>query len=102
MRVLSARAALFGTVAAAAFFTTPAVAQENPDTSPLASSNAQTQAQAGTGSDQEVVVTARSRNELLLHVPVAVTANSGERLHRQGALDITDPADTTPNASLEV
>ena len=102
MRVTSARAALFGTVAAAALFTTPASAQENATTSPQAQSNQQTQAQAATGSDQEIVVTARRRNELLLNVPVAVTAYSGEQLNRQGALDITDVADTTPNVTLEV
>src|SRR5262249_22620929 len=69
---------------------------------PEANSNAQTQAQAATGSDQEIVVTARRRNELLLNVPVAVTAYSGEQLNRQGALDITDIGDTTPNVTLEV
>jgi iron complex outermembrane receptor protein len=102
MRVTSARAALFGTVAAAAFFATPAAAQDNPKAVSSAASNAQTQSQAATGSDQEIVVTARRRNELLLNVPVAVTAYSGEQLDRQGALDITDVADTTPNVTLEV
>ena len=102
MRATSARAALFGTVAAAALFTTPAVAQENPAASPPPPSNVQTETQAATGSDQEIVVTARRRNELLLNVPVAVTAYSGEQLNRQGALDITDIADTTPNVTLEV
>jgi iron complex outermembrane recepter protein len=107
MRVLSARAALLGTAAAAAFFATQANAatQSNPKATaqaPEANSNAQTQAQAATGSDQEIVVTARRRNELLLNVPVAVTAYSGEQLNRQGALDITDIGDTTPNVTLEV
>jgi iron complex outermembrane receptor protein len=102
MRAISARAVLFGTVAGAALFTTPAAAQESATTSPAAQSNAQTQDQAATGSDQEIVVTARRRNELLLNVPVAVTAYSGEQLNRQGALDITDVADTTPNVTLEV
>ena len=102
MRVISARAALFGTVAAAALFATPAVAQENAANSLDAQSNAQTQEQAATGSDQQIVVTARRRNELLLDVPVAVTAYSGEQLNRQGALDITDIGDTTPNVTLEV
>src|SRR6476646_10121011 len=102
MRVSSARAALLGTVAAAAFFTTPAAAQKNPNAEPVANSNAQTEAQAATGSDQEIVVTARRRNELLLKVPVAVTAYSGEQLARQGALDLTDIGDTTPNVTLEV
>src|SRR4051794_9016513 len=104
MRAISARAAMFGTVAAAALFTSPAAAatQANPTASPPSTNDAQTQAQAATGSDQQIVVTARRRNELLLNVPVAVTAYSGEQLDRQGALDITDIADTTPNVTLEV
>jgi iron complex outermembrane receptor protein len=105
MRVISVRAALFGTVAAAAFYTSPvyaAAAQENPATSPAIPNNAQTQGQAATGSDQQIVVTARRRNELLLNVPVAVSAYSGEQLDRQGALTITDVAKTTPNVTLKV
>src|SRR3954469_9411541 len=102
MRVTSVRAVLFGSVAATALFTTPAVAQDSPAASPAPSSNVQTQMQAATGSDQEIVVTARRRNELLLNVPVAVPAYSGEQLNRQGAPDITDVADATPNVTLEV
>ena len=34
-------------------------------------------------------------------MPIAVTAYSGEQLERQGALDITDIGDTTPNVTLE-
>jgi iron complex outermembrane recepter protein len=105
MRVTIARAALLGSVAAAAFYTTPALAagaQANPSTTPANRNNQQTQTQAATGSDQEIVVTARRRNELLLNVPVAVTAYTGEQLDRQGALTITDVADTTPNVTLEV
>ena len=102
MRASFARAALLGTAAAAALVTTPAIAQENPDTNPATPNNQQTQGQAAEASDQGIVVTARRRNELLLDVPVAVTAYSGEQLDRQGALDITDVADTTPNVTLEV
>src|SRR5207302_4275124 len=105
MRIISARAALFGTVAAAALYTTPvfaAAAQENTNVSPTAPANAQTQGASAGASDQQIVVTARRRNELLLDVPVAVTAYSGEQLDRQGALDITAIADTTPNVTLEV
>jgi iron complex outermembrane receptor protein len=102
MRVTFARVALLGTVAAAALVTTPAAAQENPDTKPTTQDNQQTQTTAPDASDQQIVVTARRRNELLLDVPVAVTAYSGEQLDRQGALDITDIADTTPNVTLEV
>jgi iron complex outermembrane receptor protein len=102
MRCTHARAALLGTVAAAALFTTPATAQENANTDPATPANAQTQGQAAEASDQAIVVTARRRNELLLDVPIAVTAYSGEQLNRQGALDITDIGDTTPNVTLEV
>lgn len=49
----------------------------------------------------EIVVTARRRAESLVDVPIAVTAYSGEALEAQGALDITDIADTTPNVTLE-
>ncbi|HET7604592.1 MAG TPA: TonB-dependent receptor [Sphingomicrobium sp.] len=102
MRVTFAGAALLGTVAAAALVTTPAFAQENSDTGQATPNNQQTQAVAAEASSQEIVVTARRRNELLLNVPVAVTAYSGEQLNRQGALDLTDVADTTPNVTLEV
>src|SRR3982751_1311002 len=104
MRAISARAAMFGPVAAAALLHSPAAAatQGNPTASAPSTNDAQTQAQAATGSDQTIVVTARRRTEILLDVPVAVTAYSGEQLDRQGALDITDIADTTPNVTLEV
>ena len=49
-----------------------------------------------------IVVTARRRNEALQDVPIAVTTYSGAELARQGAVDITDIADTTPNVTLEV
>jgi iron complex outermembrane receptor protein len=51
--------------------------------------------------DPEIVVTARRRAENLLDVPIAVTAYTGEALERQGAIDITDISDTTPNVTLE-
>ena len=101
MRVIHARAALLGTVAAAAFIATPAVAQVSQAATEAPKVNAGTQDQASTASDQEIVVTARRRSELLLDVPVSVTAYSGEQLNRQGALDISDISDTTPNVNLE-
>ncbi len=102
MRANFARATLLGTVAAAALVTTPAIAQEKPDTKPATPNNQQTQTDAATASDQTITVTARRRNEVLLNVPIAVTAYSGEQLDREGALNITDIADTTPNVTLEV
>ena len=103
MRVITARAALFGTVAAAALFTTPAAAaQENPATSSAIPNNAQTADKPAAASDEIIVVTSRRRSELLLNVPIAVSAYSGEQLDRKGSLDITDVAATTPNVTLEV
>src|SRR5947208_825139 len=103
MCVLTVRAALFGTAAVAALSAIPAAAQPaTATTDPQTSNNAQTQGQAATGSDQAIVVTARRRNELLLNVPIAVSAYSGEQLDRQGALTITDVAKTTPNVTLKV
>jgi iron complex outermembrane receptor protein len=51
--------------------------------------------------DQDIIVTARRRAESLQDVPIAITAYSGEALERQGAIDITDISDTTPNVTLE-
>lgn len=103
MRVTFARTAMLGSVAAAALFTTPAhAAQPTGATNPPTQNNAETQGQAATGSDQGIVVTARRRSELLLNVPIAVSAYSAEQLDRQGALNITDVAKTTPNVTLKV
>ncbi|HEY7809726.1 MAG TPA: TonB-dependent receptor [Allosphingosinicella sp.] len=55
----------------------------------------------GTTQGDEIVVTARRRAESLQDVPIAVTAYSGEALERQGAIDLTDISDTTPNVTLE-
>jgi iron complex outermembrane recepter protein len=77
------------------------VAQPVPAEDGAAPADAVTQDQAAQGSDQDIVVTARRRNEVLQDVPIAVTAYSGEQLERQGAVDITDVADTTPNVNLE-
>ena len=57
-------------------------------------------ASADYGSD-EIVVTARRREESLLDVPIAVTAYSGAALEQSGASDITAISDTTPNVTLE-
>jgi len=50
----------------------------------------------------EVVVTARRREESLLDVPVAVTALSAARLQDTGAADITALQQQTPNATVQV
>ena len=47
-----------------------------------------------------IVVTARRREESLINVPIAITAYGSAALARQGALDITNIAATTPNMTL--
>ena len=99
MRIFNNRTILFASAAAAALLATPAVAQDATATQvPEAESAAARDAEP---SDQGIVVTARRRSEVLLDVPISVTAYTGEQLERQGALDITDIGDTTPNVTLE-
>ena len=83
------RAALFASISASAFAALPSVALAQDETT------------ADDGESGEIIVTARRREESLQDVPVAVTAYSGEMLEAQGALDITDLSDTTPNVTLE-
>jgi iron complex outermembrane recepter protein len=88
---LSARALFNLGVAAAALSAMPVHAQEAaPGTESAEAAN-----------DLDIVVTARRRDENLLDVPIAITAFSGETLLRQGAIDITDLSQTTPNVTLE-
>ncbi|WP_404712279.1 TonB-dependent receptor [Sphingomonas sp. MMS24-J13] len=75
--------------------TSPAVAQ---DATPAPAAQADA---APDTSGQEIVVTARRREETLLTVPVAVTAYSGEKLARTGSIDLTDIQTTTPNTTLK-
>ena len=48
----------------------------------------------------DIVVTARRREESLQDVPVAVTATSGEQLEARGAADITELARSVPSLTL--
>ncbi len=50
----------------------------------------------------EIVVTARRRDETLQNVPIAVTAFSGEKLEAIGAYDITYLTQSVPNTTLKV
>jgi len=56
---------------------------------------------ASAQSGDEIIVTARRREENLLDVPIAVSAFSGEALELRGALDLTDIGNITPNTTLE-
>lgn len=51
---------------------------------------------------EEIVVTARRREESLREVPVAVTALGAERLEQTGAADITVLQQQSPNATVQV
>jgi iron complex outermembrane receptor protein len=68
----------------------PAVAQQND--SPEASS----------GEIEELIVTARRRDESLQDVPIAITAFTGEQLERIGADTLVSVGQSTPNVTLEV
>jgi len=50
----------------------------------------------------DIVVTARRREESLKDVPVAVSAVSAERLEQTGAADITTLQQQTPNATVQI
>ena len=85
---------------AIALVATPAVAQDAVSASAETTAAVQNDVAAAQDSG-EIVVTARRRAETLQDVPIAVTAYSGEQLENQGAVDITDISDTTPNVTLE-
>jgi iron complex outermembrane receptor protein len=58
--------------------------------------------QEGASALDDIVVTARRRDEQLKDVPVAVSALSAERLEQTGAADITALQQQTPNATVQV
>ncbi|WP_052129694.1 TonB-dependent receptor [Sphingomonas sp. 35-24ZXX] len=91
-RFATARAALALGVAAAALTALPAAAQAQ---------DAQEEAETTSIDGSVIVVTARRRAENLQDVPIAISAFSAERLENQGALDITDISQITPNTTLE-
>lgn len=51
---------------------------------------------------EEIVVTARRREESLLEVPLAVTSLGGEELERFSVLDLRYLSQVTPNATIEI
>src|SRR5579871_6119409 len=58
-------------------------------------------AQPDTGQVEELVVTARRREETLKDVPIAVSAYTEATLERTGVRDITDLQKTTPSLTLQ-
>ena len=67
---------------------------------PVMAQDAAATADESEGGD-EIIVTARRREENLVDVPIAVSAFSGEALEMRGALDITEIGNITPNTTLE-
>jgi iron complex outermembrane receptor protein len=67
----------------------------------LAQEAAPVSARASTTAVDEVVVTARRRDEVLKDVPIAVTAYSQTKLDQLGAQTITTLQQTTPNLTLQ-
>jgi iron complex outermembrane receptor protein len=120
MRVTSARAALLGTVAAAALFATPALAK-SPRTAAALPATAQTAAQTtaeanekpateqptsvpnNVGQDTatgDIVVTARRTEERLQRVPASISAFNERALDRLQATDTTGLQGAVPNLNI--
>ena len=59
-------------------------------------------AQDGVNEEEELVVTARRREETLQDVPIAITVQTAEQLDQRGASDITVLQQTTPNATVQI
>ncbi|MEN5053423.1 TonB-dependent receptor [Brevundimonas naejangsanensis] len=59
-------------------------------------------AEAQVSSVDDIIVSARRRDEALKDVPVSVSAMSAERLEQTGASDITALQQQTPNATVQV
>jgi iron complex outermembrane recepter protein len=104
-RIDFARAMLLSSAFTLAGIGSQAAAQDAPPppetevAAPEAAATAEeTDAEAGS---ESITVTARRRDERLQDVPIAVTAYSGAQLQREGATDITDIGDTTPNVTIE-
>jgi iron complex outermembrane receptor protein len=107
MRVTIARAALFGTVAAAALFTTPAVAQTAAQTNAEAAEKPPapeaTAAPDNGGQDSAtgpIVITARRTEERLQRVPASVSAFNERALDRIQATDTTGLQGAVPNLNI--
>ncbi len=105
MRVISARAAMFGTVAAAALFTSPAFAQTaqqlTDESKQKAAAPRATTAANPEGRDTgEIIVTARRREERLQRVPASVSAFNERALDRIQATDVTGLQGAVPNLNI--
>jgi iron complex outermembrane recepter protein len=59
------------------------------------------QSAAASEPQDEIIVSARRRDESLKDVPIAVTAFGGDALEAIGAADLSDIGDITPNVTIE-
>jgi iron complex outermembrane receptor protein len=107
MRVSNARTALLGTVAAAAFLTTPALAQTAAQTTAEAAQQPPapqaTAAPDNEGQDSatgQIVITARRTSEKLQRVPASVSAFNERALDRIQAQDTTGLQGAVPNLNI--
>jgi iron complex outermembrane receptor protein len=107
MRVSIARAALFGTVAAAALAATPAIAQTaaqtTAETAPKPPAPQATTAADNGGQDSAtapIVITARRTEERLQRVPASVSAFNERALDRIQATDTTGLQGAVPNLNI--
>ena len=89
-----------GTALAALAGSAPLLAQIAEEPAP-GESNEVPEAEEVTETQGDIIVTARRREESLQDVPISITAFSGEALEAQGALDITEVGEQTPNVTLE-
>src|SRR5262249_54511223 len=108
MRVQSARVAMLGTVAAAALFATPAIAQTAAQSNAEASVQQPPAPQAtaaanDAGQDSatgQIVITARRTEEKLQRVPASVSAFNARALDRIQAQDTTGLQGAVPNLNI--
>ena len=76
----------------------PAAAPDQPQTDQMTPSPEGTSPVAT--QDQDIVVTARKRQESLKDVPVAATAITGETIEKRGLISVKDVAMLTPGLSI--
>lgn len=75
---------------------TPAGPVAAPATAPTRVAQAETRSTSSTSAGEEIIVTARKRDETLISVPVVVTAISGPQLAAQGITNLDGIARVTP------
>ncbi|MCB5426428.1 TonB-dependent receptor [Altererythrobacter sp. CC-YST694] len=67
---------------------------------PALAQSADTESDAGSSKQDEIVVTAQFRDQRLQDVPVAITAVTGEMLEQRGQTNLADLGSTAPNVTL--